>query len=362
MGHSEDAAHVGPSGTDHGRVLVTAPGFDVDGEDTGARLRASSLTVDHAGARGNRSPDEVRRLTANAVAAIVSSDPFTDSVFTASPRLRVVARLGVGTDSIDLAAATRHGVVVTTTPGLNDETCADHALALLLAATRRVVEHDASMRRGEWDRGGDLTPWELHGRRVGVVGFGRIGRAVTRRLKGFGTQIRVFDPAVDAGPDLTCASLVELLAWADIVTLHVPLLPATAGLIGEAELAAMREGAILVNTSRGGLLDETAVVRALSNGRLRAAALDVFGEEPPTNPAWRRLPNVVLTPHIGGLSTDAIHTMARTCVQQVLDVLGGRVPEGMVNPEVVARGSAPAQRAEGSALISPSLDHVGGER
>ncbi len=327
----------GPGGRRHGRVLVTAPGFDADGPETGGRLRRARLELNHAGPRGNRRPDEVARLACDAVAAIVSADPFTQEVFDASPDLRVLARLGVGVDSIDLEAATRAGVVVTTTPGLNDETCADHALALMLATLRRVVEHDASVRRGEWNRGGALTPWDLHGKRVGVVGYGRIGRSVVRRLEGFGTEIRIYD-AVDVDDDRhACATLEELLAWADVVTLHAPLTPATRGLIGTAELAAMRPDAILVNASRGGLVDEPALVDALASGRLRAAALDVFADEPPTNGALMRLPNVVLSPHIGGLSREAIDSMARCCVQQVLDVLDGRRPDGVVNPDAFAR-------------------------
>jgi phosphoglycerate dehydrogenase-like enzyme len=320
-----------------GTVLVTAPGFDADGAETGDRLRQQNLAVAHAGPRGNRSPDEVAQLTQGAIAAIVSSDPFTAEVFSASPELRVIARLGVGVDSIDLDAATQAGVLVTTTPGLNDETCADHAVALLLAASRRIVEHDASVRRGEWDRGGALTPWNLHGKRVGVVGYGRIGRSVVRRLRGFGTEIRVFDPVAAPDDGLACPTLEALLGWADAITLHAPLTPATQSLIGAAELAVMRPGAILVNTSRGGLVEEDALVDALASGRLRAAALDVFRDEPPSNPVLRTLPNVVLSPHIGGLSVEAIHAMASQCVQQVLDVLDGRVPSGVVNPDVLER-------------------------
>jgi phosphoglycerate dehydrogenase-like enzyme len=339
--HLRSATVVSP---ERGSVLVTAPGFDVGGEETGARLRRSGLRVEHAGAHGNRQPDEVARLVRDAVAAIVSSDPFTDAVFAASPQLRVIARLGVGTDSIDLDAATRAGVVVTTTPGLNDETCADHAVALLLAATRRVVEHDASVRRGDWDRGGQLTPWDLHGKRVGVVGYGRIGRCVVRRLRGFATHIKVFDPIVRLDRELACATLGDLLAWADVVTLHAPLTTTTAGLIGAHELTSMKPGAILVNTSRGGLVDEAALLDALTSGRLRAAALDVFQDEPPSN-AWRELSNVVLSPHVGGLSTEAIDAMARRCVQQVLDLLDGKAPDGVVNSEVLRRAPDRAQEA-----------------
>ncbi|MGN6188402.1 MAG: phosphoglycerate dehydrogenase [Conexibacter sp.] len=331
----EERVDAGPLADRH--VLVTAPGFEPEGEETGARLTASGLALHNAGPRGDRRPADVARLAAGAIAAIVSADPFTAEVFEAAPELRVIARTGVGVDSIDLDAATRAGVVVTTTPGLNDETCADHALALLLATLRRVVEHDASVRRGEWDRGGALTPWDLHGKRVGVIGYGRIGRSVVRRLNAFRTEIKIFDPVAELDAQLACETLDELLAWADVVTLHAPLTAATQGLIGAPELAAMKPGAILVNTSRGGLVDEQALLAALTSGRLRAAALDVFADEPPSNGALRQLPNVVLSPHIGGLSCEAIDAMARQCVQQVLDVLAGREPDGVVNREALAR-------------------------
>lgn len=334
IGEAHD--HAGPDGEPRGRVLVTAPGFDLEGTRTGARLLEAGLAVDHQGPRGNRSPEEVARLAAPAVAAIASADAFTAEVFEAAPRLRVIARLGVGVDSIDLEAATRAGVVVTTTPGLNDETCADHALALMLAVLRRVVEHDASVRRGEWDRGGALTPWDLHHKRVGVIGHGRIGRSVVRRLQGFGTEIKVFDPVAELEPPLAAATVEQLLAWADVVTLHAPLTPATQHLIDAEALAVMKPGAILVNTSRGGLVDEAALLEALASGRLRGAGLDVFAHEPPGDVALAHLPNVVLSPHIGGLSREAIDAMARQCVQQVLDVLDGREPDGVVNPAVLA--------------------------
>jgi D-3-phosphoglycerate dehydrogenase len=314
-------------------VLVTAPGFDAEGE-LAERLRRSGLEIHHAGPRGNRRPEEVVELAQGAIAAIASSDPFTEDVLEALPHLKVIARLGVGTDSIDLEAATRCGVVVTITPGLNAETCADHTLAMLLAVMRRVVEHDASVRRGEWNRGGALTPWDLHGKRVGVVGYGTIGRCVVRRLQGFGTEIKVFDPVVAPESPLACESVSDLLGWADVVTLHVPLTPDTRGLIGASQMAAMKADAILVNTSRGGLVDESALVEALASGRLRGAALDVFSDEPPNNQTWRKLPNVVLSPHVGGLSHESIDAMANRCVQQVLDVLEGRLPDGVVNTGV----------------------------
>ena len=250
------------------RVLVTWMDYDPEGPRTGARLRAAGLSVDCEPKVGARTTHEVRRLAGDAVAAIVSTDPFDRSVFAGARRLKVIARVGVGTDSIDLTAATEAGVAVMVTPGGNRETVADHALALILAALRRIVEHDTSLRRGEWRRGGDLMPWDLHGSTVGLVGHGDIGRAVARRLAGFGVRLLVCDPAAPGGDTV---ELPELLRRADVVSLHMPLTRHTRGVIGARELALMPAHAVLVNTSRGGLVDEAALAARLRAGALRAA-------------------------------------------------------------------------------------------
>jgi phosphoglycerate dehydrogenase-like enzyme len=316
-------------------VLVTWLEYDADGAQTGARLRDAGLRVQLAPKLGARSSEEMALLARDAVAAIVSTDPFDESVLARAPRLRVIARVGVGTDSIDLDAATRAGVVVTVTPDANRETTADHALALILAALRRVVEHDASVRGGAWERGAPLTPWELHGTVVGLIGYGAIGQAVARRLQGFDVELLVSDPA--APPDgARFVTLEELLRRADVVSLHAPLTPQTRGLLGRRELALLRPSAVLVNTARGGLVDERELALRLRDGRLRAAALDVFADEPLVPDGLRDLPNVVLSPHVGGLSTRSIEEMTRAATQSVLDVLAGRPdPAVVANREVL---------------------------
>jgi phosphoglycerate dehydrogenase-like enzyme len=336
------------------KVLVTWIDFDPDDPGTGGRLRAAGLDVCLAPKRGARDHEELTGLVCDAVAAIVSTDPFERSVFAAAPRLRVIARVGVGTDSIDIAAATAAGVVVTTTPGANRETAADHALAMILAAIRRIVEHDASVRRGEWLRGGDMTPWDLHGTTVGLVGFGGIGRAVARRLTGFGTRMLVADPALDHNggrAGIEVVALDVLLGASDVVSLHLPLLETTRGIIGRSELAAMRPGALLVNTSRGGLVDEDALVDALGDGRLRGAALDVFADEPDVPVGLRNLANVVLTPHVGGLSDRSIARMTRDATDSVLRVLAGDPwDESIVNPAALHH---PRHRVPAATLATP---------
>ena len=338
------------------RVVVTWTDYDLDDPATGGRLREAGYEVVLAPKVGARTAAQVARLVRDADAAIVSTDPFDRPVFAAARRLRVIARVGVGTDSIDLAAATAAGVVVTTTPGANRETAADHAVAMILAATRRIVEHDAAVRRGEWRRTGAAAPWDLHDATVGIVGYGAIGRAVARRLAGFGTRLLIADPALAAGHDgrggapaaggaagaggpvrFGVVELDELLARADVVSLPLPLLAGTRGIIGAGALRAMRPGALLVNTSRGALVDEAALLDALRAGRIRGAALDVFADEPHVPAALRALPNVVLTPHVGGLSVRSIARMTRRATADVLAVLAGDRPDSVVNPEALAQ-------------------------
>ena len=317
-------------------VVVTFPGFVADDPAHSGVLRDAGLRIRFAPKTGVRTTAELADLLGDAVAAIVSTDPFDASVFSACPRLRVLARSGVGVDSIDLDAATHAGVVVTTAAGANDQAVADHTLALMLAAVRRVVEFDTCVRRGEWRRDSSATAWDLHGATVGIVGLGSIGRAVARRLQGFGCAILAYDIAPETVNGVECVSLDELLRRADIVTLHVPLNDSTEALIGTPELKQLRNGAIVVNTSRGGVVDEAALYAALAEGRLRAAALDVFVDEPPAGSPLLDLPNVVLTPHVAGLSKSSIAQILRVASQSILTVLDGGVPESVANPDVLA--------------------------
>ena len=313
-------------------VTVTSPHFSAGAAEP---LRDASIDVRLAPKLGARSPEEVIELMRGAVGAIASTDPFDATVLAAAPELRVIARVGVGTDAIDLDAAADHGVVVTVTPGANDAAVAEHAVALMLALVRRVCEQDAAVRRGEWPRSGDHVPGSLRGATVGLVGLGRIGRRTAGLLEAFGARVLGADPAVaPASAGVALVALDELLARSDIVSLHVPLLPATAGLLGAAEIARMRPGALVVNTARGGLIDEDALLAALRSGRLGGAALDVFAAEPPAGSPLLALPNVVATPHVAGLSPASVEEMTRRAAASVLDVLAGRRPPDVANPAV----------------------------
>jgi len=316
-------------------VTITWPDYPAEAATLGGALRDAGLEPRLAPKLGARTPAELKGLLNGAVGAIVSTDPFDADVLAGAPDLRVIARVGVGTDSIDLAAATRRGVVVTITPGANETTVAEHTIALMLALVRRICEQDGAIRRGEWNRTGPHLPGSLHGRTVGLVGYGRIGRLVAKRLRGFDVRILATDPTVrTADPGVELVDLTALLAESDVVSLHAPLEPATAGLIGREEIRAMRSGAMLVNTARGGMVDEPALLDALRSAHLGGAALDVFADEPPAGNELLGLPNVVATAHVAGLSERSVDEMTRRATASVLDVVAGRRPADVANPTV----------------------------
>jgi phosphoglycerate dehydrogenase-like enzyme len=314
-------------------VVVTWPGFV--GSAGNAVLDEAGIAFRMEPRLGERAPGELERAVAGAGAVIASTDPFTADVFRACPALRLVARVGVGFDAIDVAAATAAGVAVTTTPGTNASSVADHALALMLAVIRRIAQHDAEVRSGAWPRGPADLPGELTGRTVGLVGYGRIGRLVARRVAGFDARVLTHDPVYDGGDVAEAVPLAELLARASVVSLHAPLIDTTRHLIGAAELRAMRPDAILINTARGGLVDELALVAALEAGDIAGAGLDVFAEEPPPVERFRALRNVVLTPHLAGLSDLSRAAMTQMASESVVDLLAGRMPRGILNPEAL---------------------------
>jgi D-3-phosphoglycerate dehydrogenase len=316
-------------------VVVTWPGFM--GSAGNAVLDEAGVAFAMEPRLHERAPGELERAIAGATAVIASTDAFGADVFRACPELRLVARVGVGYDAIDVAAATAAGVAVTTTPGTNASSVADHALALMLAVLRRVAEHDAAIRVGGWPRGPADLPGELTGRTVGLVGYGRIGRLVARRLQGFDADVLAFDPLYEGGDVAAPVRFAELLARCSIVSLHAPLVDGTRHLIGAAELRAMRPEAILINTARGGLVDEPALVAALDAGEIAAAGLDVFAQEPPPLQRFRDRRDVVLTPHLAGLSDLSRAAMTRMASEAVVDLLQGREPRGILNPEALGR-------------------------
>lgn len=245
------------------------------------------------------------------------------------PSLRLVANYGVGYDEIDVPACAAHGVTVTNTPGVLDAATADLALALMLAARRRVVEGDTLVRQGEWPSGIDrFLGEELTAATIGIVGFGRIGRAVARRAGGFEMQVLYtkrtrLPPREETELGIEYRELDDLLGEAEIVSLHVPLLGCTRHLIDARRLALLRPGACLVNTARGEIVDEQALIGALEGGRIKAG-LDVFSAEPAVPERLLSLPNVVLTPHIGSATSQSRAAMTRLLVDNILAAANGQ--------------------------------------
>ena len=248
------------------------------------------------------------------------------------PRLRHLASYGVGVNHLDLEACRRRGVLVTNTPGVVTDATADHAMALLLAAARRVAEGDRVVRAGGWTRVDPawLLGTEVTGKTLGIVGFGRIGQAVARRAAGFDLRVLYTGPRAVDFPGARRVDLDELLAQSDFVSLHVPLTPATRHLLSRERLARMRPGAVVVNTARGPVVDDAALAEALGSGQLAAAGLDVFPDEPRVPAAYLKLENVVLTPHLGSGTRETRAAMARMVLEEVHRVARGEPPRHAV--------------------------------
>jgi glyoxylate reductase len=268
------------------------------------------------------------------------TEKIDDELLAAAPRLRSVANIAVGFDNIDLEACTRRGVAVSNTPGVLDDTTADFAWTLLMAVARRLIEGDALCRSGQWNGWNldQLVGADVWGKTLGILGFGRIGRAVARRASGFGMRT-IYNDAVRASSEIESELRAEymerdaVLREADFVSVHVPLLPATRGLIGPRELALMKPSAFLINTSRGPVVQEAALVAALEQRRIAGAALDVFEREPQIGHGLLR-PNVVLAPHLASASLETRTRMAAMAAENTIAFFEGRRPPNLLNPDV----------------------------
>lgn len=281
------------------------------------------------------SESELAKACLDADGILARLGAVTAHVIDNAPHLRIIARHGVGVDSVDLAAATRRGIVVTTTGSENAAAVAEYTFALLLALARKVVVADSGMRKGEWSRE-SLVGAELEGRTLGIVGFGAIGRRVARQAMGFGMRVLAFDPNISHAkdPDVVLTTLEDLLDRSDVVTLHSRLTTETTRQIDARALARMKPGALLINTARGEVVDEAALTQALLSGALGGAALDTYEREPlPADSPLRRLSNVVLSPHVAGQTSAALVRVAVSAAQAILDEFGGRRPEYVYNPE-----------------------------
>lgn len=320
--------------------------MNIVGDPAVLALREAGCRVTLAPPTGPFPKDELLNYIQGADGVIVGVDRFDAAVLesTAAENLKIISRWGVGYDSVDLLAATRLGILVTNTPGLLDEAVADYTFSLILAAARGVGEGHHTMRQGEW-----APQWgeDVSGKMLGIIGYGRIGRAVAKRAAGFNMRILahdLFPPKEPVTPAAEFVSLNELLEQSDYVCLHAAMTPENRGMIGREQLQRMKESAFFINTARGALVDESALVEALHLGKIGGAALDAFGEEPlPAEHPLRKAPRLLMTPHQASFGRDTGRKVCAAAMQAVLDAAAGVTPKFVVNKDVLA---SPALRVK----------------
>ena len=319
-------------------VFVTAPRLAPAGLQ---RLQAAHCRVLYLQDGGGEA-EVAAVLARESVDAVISrTATLSAAAIAACPTLKVISKHGVGVSNIDVAAASQRGIPVYVTPGANAQSVAEMTLGLMFAAARRIAWMDAELRAGRWSRAQDGL--ELSGRTLGLLGFGQVGQRVARVALALGMQVVAFDPACAPGPGTVAGvrmlgSVDELLPLSDVLSLHVPLNARTRHLLDAGRIAQLPRGALLVNTARGEVVDEAALINALRSGRLAAAGLDTMAEEPlPAGHALAALDNVVLTPHVGGSTPAALAAMADMAAANVLGWLQGSPadPSYCVNPEVL---------------------------
>ncbi len=299
-------------------VIMTAPRL---AEQAVALLEQAGARIHYMDPFPNAGAVAALAHKVGAVAILSRQGPVTQAVMDAAPGLRIVARHGVGVDDVDVAAATSRGILVTRAPGSNTSAVAEHTLALILALAKRLPALNAQVGAGEWRRGSDKVQ-DIAGLRLGLVGCGAIGRAVAALAGAFGMAVAGFDPGAASAPFEKLPDLPTLLRRADVLSLHLPCSPATRHIIGGAELAALPAGGFVINTARGGLIDEAALFEALASGHVAGAGLDVFEDEPPApDHKLRGHPRVIATPHVAGVtdgSLIAMGVMAAECIAACL--------------------------------------------
>ncbi|MEO8287596.1 MAG: HAD-IB family phosphatase [Chloroflexota bacterium] len=264
-----------------------------------------------------------------------SGTPVTPQLLEAGKgRLRVVGRAGIGVDNIDINAATARGIAVVNAPNGNVRAAAEHTIALLFALSRNIPQAHNLLHDGVWGKN-HFMGTEVAGKTLGIIGLGKVGTQVARRARALDMDVIAYDPFVQQGPDVPLVSLDDLLRHADYVTLHVPLTPITANMIGQRELQLMKPGAFLINCARGKVVDEAALYEVCKSGGIMGAALDAFAQEPPTHNPLLELNNVILTPHLGGTTHEAMQASALEVAREVKAVLRGNYPSYIINPEVL---------------------------
>lgn len=318
-------------------LIAPAPLRDIE-QVYGPTLRDAGYDLVFPTRNVQMSEEEVLAQLPGCVASLAGSEPYTRRVIDAAAAagLKVIARSGVGYDAVDVDAATAHGIPVAITPGTNQDSVAEHTFMLILALARNLILQHTSIARGQWSRRANQP---IRGRTLGVVGLGRIGKTVALRGRDFGMKVVAHDPYADADfakqHGIELVSFEELLPRADYLTLHMPMLPGTKQIICAKTIAQMKPTAFLINTARGGVVNEPDLYDALKNKRLAGAGLDVFEEEPPGDNPLLALDNVVLTAHTAGVDVQSRDDMARAAATAIVRLLRGEWLDGwVVNPQV----------------------------
>ncbi len=301
------------------KILVTPSSYGRNRPELFAQLEQAGYEVVRNATGGILEREQIKALIADCVGVIIGVDPLDAEVLACAPKLRAVSKYGVGVDNIDLDYCAAHGVKVSRTVGANSEAVADYAMALMLAVARRLTVIDRKCRRMDW---GKITTRDVSHATLGVFGLGAIGKHVARRAQGFGMRVIAYDVFWDAeyaqANGIEYAEPETIFRTADFISLHLPLLPDTEGFVGAHELSMMKPDAVLINTARGGLVDEKALLKALQEGRIYGAGLDAFAHEPPEDEAWFELDNVVLGSHCAASTLGATENMGQMAADNIL--------------------------------------------
>lgn len=322
-------------------ILVTARAFHDSGSLWHQQLEQAGCQVRWASRWGPLDLTSLIDQCQEIDCVISATDPYGAEFFQRCPRVRLVARCGVGVDTVDVAEASSRGVLATNVPDAMTDAVADYCLGLLLSLVRRIAEGDACMRRGGWE---EFPGIELRGKTLGLIGFGKIGQEVARRAMAFGMEVVTSDPmwsdlhhriaeTLAPGRSVRPMTLDELLACSDVVSIHAPNTPKTRHLIDRRRLAMMKPTAVLINTARGALIDQESLQEALRGGIIAGAAIDVYEQEPlPADHPLRSTPRLLLTPHNAFNSKEAAERMSRGCAEPILDLLAGNKPKHLLDP------------------------------
>jgi len=286
-------------------------------------LENAGFNVVRNNSGGILSEEELGELITDCDGIILGVDPLTAKVLAKAPKLRAIAKYGVGVDNIDIEECERRGIKLSRTVGANAEAVADYAFALILAVARKIIPIDAQCRTGDW---GKTVSVDVFGKTLGLIGLGAIGKGVAARARGFGMEVLASDMFWDdeyaKSAGIKRAEPGQIYAKADFISIHAPLTEHTRGMIGKDEIEMMKPTAIIINTARGGIIDENALLAALQSGRIYGAGIDAFEEEPPQNPAWFTLPNVVLGSHCAASTVGATEQMGRMAAENLIRDLG----------------------------------------